>query len=123
MTLTSLSQTAYLAPFCLSYLVPQGQNPLMVSSFSSPTILSIASRWFSAKESTCNSRNENLILGWGRSPGELDVNHSSILVWQIPWMVESSRLQSMSSQKGQTCLSDLNNNYTTYTSFIYSIPP
>ena len=38
--------------------------------------------------------------------------HSSILAWRIPWTEEPSGLQSMSSQKSQTQLSDLmaNNN-------------
>ena len=32
--------------------------------------------------------------------------HSSILIWEIPWMEESGRLQSMGSQKSWTQLSD-----------------
>ena len=32
--------------------------------------------------------------------------HSSIFVWEIPWTEEPGRLQSMSSQKSQTQLSD-----------------
>ena len=31
--------------------------------------------------------------------------HSSILVWRIPWTDEPGGLQSMGSQKSQTCLS------------------
>ena len=27
----------------------------------------------------------SLIPGWGRSPGEGNGNHSSILFWKIPW--------------------------------------
>ena len=32
--------------------------------------------------------------------------HSSILAWEIPWTEEPGGLQSMGSQKSQTCLSD-----------------
>ena len=32
--------------------------------------------------------------------------HSSVLAWEIPWMEEPRRLQSMGSQKRQTRLSD-----------------
>ena len=39
------------------------------------------------------------IPGSGRSPGEGNGTHSSILAWKIPWMVEPSRLQSMGSQR------------------------
>ena len=39
------------------------------------------------------------IPGWERSPGEGNGNHSSILVWEIPWTEEPDRLQSMGSQK------------------------
>ena len=39
------------------------------------------------------------IPGWETSPGEGNGNHSSILVWEIPWTEEPDRLQSMGSQK------------------------
>ena len=39
------------------------------------------------------------IPGLGRSPGEGNGNHSSILAWKIPWMEEPGRLQSMGSQR------------------------
>ena len=42
------------------------------------------------------------IPGPGRSPGEGNGNHSSILAWKIPWTEEPDRLQSMGSQKSQT---------------------
>ena len=31
----------------------------------------------------------------GRSPGEGNVTHSSILAWRIPWIEKPGRLQSM----------------------------
>ena len=40
-----------------------------------------------------------LILGSGRSPGEGNGNHSSILAWKIPWTEEPGGLQSMGSQR------------------------
>ena len=46
------------------------------------------------------------IPGLGRSSGERNGNHSSILAWEIPWTEERDRLQSMRSQKSQIKLSD-----------------
>ena len=39
------------------------------------------------------------ILGWGRSPGEGNATHSSILVWEVPWTEEPGRLQSLQWQR------------------------
>ena len=52
-----------------------------------------------SKESACNAGDLGLIPGLGRSPGEGNGNHSSILAWRIPWTEEPSRLQSMGSQE------------------------
>ena len=49
------------------------------------------------EESTRNVGDLGFISGLGRSPGEGDGNHSSILAWQIPWTEEPGRLQSMGS--------------------------
>ena len=38
------------------------------------------------KESACNARDLDLILGLGRSPGEGNGNHSNIPAWRIPWI-------------------------------------
>ena len=46
-----------------------------------------------------NAGDPDLIPGWGRSPGEGNATHSSILAWKIPWREESGRLQSMGSQR------------------------
>ena len=51
-----------------------------------------------SKESACSAADPGLISGSGRSPGEGNGNHSSILAWKIPWAEEPSRLQSMGSQ-------------------------
>ena len=51
------------------------------------------------KESACNAGDPGLISGSGRSPGEGNGNHSSILAWRIPWMEEPGGLQSMGSQR------------------------
>ena len=41
--------------------------------------------WYlSSKESTCNAGGSDSIPGLGRSPGEENVTHSSILTWEIP---------------------------------------
>ena len=44
-------------------------------------------------------RDEGLIPGLGRSPGEGNGNPSSILEWKIPWTEEPGRLQSVESQR------------------------
>ena len=49
-----------------------------------------------------------LIRGWGRSPGEGNGTHSSIVTWKIPWTEEPGRLQSIGSQKRQTRLGGYN---------------
>ena len=54
----------------------------------------------SGKEPTCNAgdvRDECSIPGSGRSPGEGNATHSSILAWRIPWTEEPAGLQSMGS--------------------------
>ena len=40
------------------------------------------------KESACNPRDLGLIPELGRSPGEGNGTHSSILAWKIPWTEE-----------------------------------
>ena len=41
-------------------------------------------------------------LGW-EDPLEKEMaTHSSVLAWEIPWIEEPGRLQSMGSQKSQT---------------------
>ena len=47
-----------------------------------------------------------LSLGWEDPVKEEMATYSSILAWEIPWMEEPGRLQSMGSQKNGTCLSD-----------------
>ena len=63
------------------------------------------------KEAACQYQNQpagdtGSIPGWGRSPGEGNGNHSSILAWEIPRTEESRGLQSMGSQKSPTGLSN-----------------
>ena len=56
-------------------------------------------RWLSSKDLQETMRLED--------PLEKEMAaHSSILIWEIPWMEESGRLQSMGSQKSWTQLSD-----------------
>ena len=57
------------------------------------------------KKSACNVEDLGFISGLGRSPGEGDGNHSSILAWQIPWTEEPGGLQSM-ALLSRTRLSD-----------------
>ena len=54
------------------------------------------------KESACNAGdtgNMGSITESRRSPGEEMATHSSILVWEIPWIEEPGRLQSMGLQR------------------------
>ena len=45
----------------------------------------------------------SLIPGLGRSPGERNGYHSSILAWKIPWAHEPDRLE-LATTKQQTLL-------------------
>ena len=60
-----------------------------------------------SKESVCNAEDPGLIPGSGRSPGEGNSNHSSVLAWRIPWTEETGGLQSVGSQRSGTSLWDL----------------
>ena len=51
------------------------------------------------KESACNAGDPGSSLGSGRSPGEGNATHSSILAQRIPWIEEPGRLQSMGLQR------------------------
>ena len=46
-----------------------------------------------------NAGSLDLIPGSGRSPGEGNDNHSSILAWRIPWTEEPGGIQSMRSKR------------------------
>ena len=52
-----------------------------------------------SKVSACNAGDQGSIPGSGRSPGEGNGNHSSILAWKIPWTKEPGRLQSIGLQR------------------------
>ena len=65
--------------------------------------------WLSGKESICQPGNTGSIPRSGRSPGEENSNHSSLLSWEIPWSEKTNMLQSMGLQKSQTT-QWLNNN-------------
>ena len=51
------------------------------------------------KESSCNVGDLGLIPRFGRSPGEGNGTHFSIVAWRIPWTEEPGRLQSMGLQR------------------------
>ena len=51
------------------------------------------------KESACNAGDLGSMPGFGRSPGEEEATHSSILAWRIPWTEEPGGLQSLRSQR------------------------
>ena len=52
-------------------------------------------------------RDTGSIPGSGRSPGEGQATHSSILAWEIPWTEEPSGLQSIGFQRVGYNWSDL----------------
>ena len=51
------------------------------------------------KESASNVGDPDSIPGSGRSPGEGNATHASILAWEIPWTEKPGRLQSIGSQR------------------------
>ena len=51
------------------------------------------------KASVCNAGDLGSIPERGRSPGEVNGNHSSIFAWRIPWMEEPGSLESTGSQR------------------------
>ena len=48
---------------------------------------------------TGDARDRSLFPRSGRSPGEVNDNHSSILGWKIPWTEEPGVLQSIRLQR------------------------
>ena len=54
------------------------------------------------EESVCNTGDPGSTPGLGRSPGEGNGSHSSILAWRTPWTEESGGLKF----KSQTRLND-----------------
>ena len=54
------------------------------------------------KASTYNVREPGSVPWSGRSPGEGNATHSSILAWRIPWTEEPCGLQSMGSDMTET---------------------
>ena len=52
-----------------------------------------------SKESACSVGDLGFILGLGRSPGEGNGTHSSILSWRIPWTEKPDGLQFMGLQR------------------------
>ena len=51
------------------------------------------------KNSPANAQKVDSIPTSGRSPGEKNGNHSSILTWKIPWTEEPGGLQTMRGLK------------------------
>ena len=51
------------------------------------------------KNHSANAGDAGSIPGLGRSPGEGNDTHYSILVWEISWIEEPGRLQSVGSQR------------------------
>jgi len=66
---------------------------------SCPTLIYRLSSGSDGKESTFNVGDLGLIPGSGRSPGERNATHSSILAWRIPWTEKPGGLQFIVSQR------------------------
>ena len=58
------------------------------------------------KNPPANAGDEGLIPGLGRFLEKEMETHSNILAWEILWIEEPGRLQSMGLQKSQTQFSD-----------------
>ena len=56
----------------------------------------------SMQKASPNAGDLGSVHGSGRSSGEGNNNHSSILVWKSPWTEKPGRLQSMGSQESDT---------------------
>ena len=54
------------------------------------------------RESGCSVGDWGLNPGLGRSPGERNGYHSSILAWETPWTEQPGGLQSMVLQESDT---------------------
>ena len=100
--------TADTLPSFLRYFLPTLCHHCPVSVFR-PHILLGFPGGSDSKESACNVGDPGSIPGLGRSPGDGNGYHSSILAWRIPWTEEPGRLQSMRSQRvghdWETCTS------------------
>ena len=57
---------------------------------------SLVAQW---RNAPARAGDSDLTPGLGRSPGEGNDNHYSILAWEIPWTEEPGRLQSMRSKR------------------------
>ena len=61
----------------------------------------------SGKASVCQCRRYGFDTLMGKTPLEKEMStHSSIVAWKIPWIEETSGLQSIGSQKNWTQLRD-----------------
>ena len=94
----------YPGPFFISFGAPQlnfsklcqlGEMTLTLAS----DILKWGLPWWRRGSRVCSAGDPGSIPGSGRSPGEGNGSHSSILGWRIPWTEEPSGRQSMGSQR------------------------
>ena len=67
----------------------------------------------SGKESPCQAGDLGSIPGSGRSLGEGNGTHSSILAWRVPWTEEPGRLHSMDCKESDM-IEQLNHHYHWY---------
>ena len=75
---------------------------LIQSIYMDSLFCSIHLRVYFCAEPACSAGDPALFPGLGRSPGEGNGNHSSILAWRIPWTKETAGLQSVGVTKSQT---------------------
>ena len=88
---------SYLSCF-IGYFKRYNSELLSLSKFKS-SVRNIFNGGAEVKASTSNVGDLGLIPGSGRSPGEGNETHFSILAWRISWMEKPGRLQSMGSQR------------------------
>ena len=89
--------------FLMMAVLTSGRGFLSVDLISIDLIMSGSSlAWLSSKESACNAedvRDAGSIPESGRSPGERNGSHSSILAWETPWTEEPGGLWSRGLQR------------------------
>ena len=87
-----LGQALTQIPWILTPSVPKLQSPLQPLLVSFNGVRMGLPTWLSGKESACQGTDMGLIPGFGRSPGEGNAAHFSVLAWEIPRTEETSGL-------------------------------
>ena len=96
--MVSVSKTNKIEPWSGSVLKPAPTGLQELNLPISPQLCRLP-WWLSSKESSCNSGDPGSIPGLKDSLEKGMETHSSTLAWEIPWIEETGRLQSMGLQR------------------------